>query len=153
MKLSDLFARLNDAGDLQSFQVYLAAPDKDGVDVDLASVARVELDYEKSVARLYPSETARDVDSEEPDALPGMDVLEELPSDATGENDLRLLIALPLVADGRVAGAASGSRADSDDHREATLVEMAGVHIGRTAAEVWFLAKPAGEFPAGVLPS
>jgi hypothetical protein len=30
MKLSDLFARLNAAGDLQSFQVYLAAPDQDG---------------------------------------------------------------------------------------------------------------------------
>lgn len=141
MKLSDLFARLNGVGDLESFQVYLAAPDPDGVDVDLAAVARVELDYEKGVARLYPAEGAHDVDSEEPDALAGVDVLEELPRDASGENDLRLLIEVPLV------------REDSDDHRGATLVEMAGVHIGRSAEEVWFLTKPASEFPAGVLPS
>jgi len=139
MRLSDLFAQLNAAGDVESFSVYLASPDEDGTDVDLASVGRVEIDQGEGVARLYPASTTKDTDSVDPEPYLGM-VLEQFPLEASGEYDLRLLVEVPLLRD------------ESGDDRT-TLVEMAGVHIGKASEEVWFLVKPAAEFASGLLPA
>ena len=139
MRLSELFARLESARDVISFTAYLAAPDKDGTDVDLASVGRVEVDYENGVARLYPASTATDPDSVEPEPYLGM-VLSQLPTDADGDNDLRLLVEVPLVRD------------DTDDDK-ARLVDLAGINIGRASEEVWLLVRPADEFASGLLPT
>jgi hypothetical protein len=138
MRLSDLFAQLGRVEDAVSFTVYLAAPDKDGTDVDLASVGRVEVDYEEGVARIYPASTATDPDSVEPEPYLGM-VLSQLPTDAVGDNDLRLLVEVPLLRD-----------ETGDD--QASLVDLATVHIGKASEEVWFLVRPADEFAAGLLP-
>jgi hypothetical protein len=141
MRLSELFSQLNAAGDIGSFALYLAGPDQDGVDVDLAAVSHVEVDPEKGVARFYPATTARDVDSDDPNPEPFVDmVLEELPQDAAGENDLRLLIEVPLLRD----------EAGNDP---VSLVDVAGVHIGRSSEEVWLLVRPAADFAAGLLPT
>jgi hypothetical protein len=139
MKLSDLFTQLGAEQDVISFTAYLAAPDKDGTDVDLASVGRVEVDYESGVARIYPASTATDPDSVDPEPYLGM-VLSQLPKEAVGESDLRLLVEIPLLRD--EAG---------DD--QPSLVDVAGIHIGREAEEVWFLVRPAKEFAAGLLPT
>ncbi len=139
VRLSALLAQLQAAGDVGSFTVYLAAPDKDGTDVDLASVGRVEIDDEEGVARLYPASTTTDVDTVEPEPYLGM-VLSQLPSEASGENDLRLLLELPLIRD------------DAGDD-QLSLEDVAGIHIGRGSEEVWFLAKPAEDFASGLLPT
>ena len=99
MRLSDLYRQLNAAGnlaastrpdqvesaplrppiDLDSFELYLAAPDEDGTDVDLTSVGHVEVDYEKAEARFYPASTATaETDSDDPEPFLGM-VLEQFP--------------------------------------------------------------------------
>jgi hypothetical protein len=139
MRLSDLRAQLKGAGDVGAFAVYLAAPDKDGIDVDLASVGRVEVDHEKAVARIYPASTTTDADSVDPEPFLDM-VLNQFPRHATDMNDLRLLAEVPLLRD------------DGADER-VTLVDIVGVHIGRTSEEVWFLVRPASEFAAGLLPA
>ena len=139
MRLSDLFAQLEAAGDVHSFAVYLAAPDTDGTDVDLASVGRVEVDDEKGVACIYPASTTTDPESVEPEPYLGM-VLSQLPNDAVGDNDLRLLIEVPLLR-------------DETDDSPVSLVDVAGIHIGREAEEVWFLVRPPEEFAAGLLPT
>lgn len=139
MTLSDLFAQLEAAADVISFTAYLAAPDKDGTDVDLASVGRVEVDYENGVARLYPASTDTDRDSVEPEPYLGM-VLSQLPTDAVGDNDLRLLVEVPLLRD------------DTDDDKT-SLVDLAGINIGKASEEVWLLVRPADEFAAGLLPT
>ena len=66
-------------------------------------------------------------------------VLEQLPVDAVGENNLRLLIEVPLLR-------------DDGEKNQVSLVEMNGVHVGRASEEVWFLVRPAGEFASGLLP-
>ena len=139
MRLSDLFAELEAAGDVISFTAYLAAPDKDGTDVDLASVGRVEVDYENRVARLYPASTATDPDSVEPEPYLGM-VLSQLPTDAVGDNDLRLLVEVPLLRD------------DSDDEKP-SLVDLAEIRVGKASEEVWLLVRPSEEFASGLLPT
>src|SRR5215469_14874396 len=139
MRLSELFAQLESARDVISFTAYLAAPDKDGTDVDLASVGRVEVDYEHGVARLYPASTASDPDSVEPEPYLGM-VLSQLPTDTVGDNDVRLLVEVPLLRD------------EAGDDR-VTLVELAGVSIGKASEEVWLLVRPAKEFASGLLPT
>src|SRR5215469_5730703 len=116
MKLSDLFEQLQATEVVVSFTAYLAAPDKDGTDVDLASVGRVELDYENGVARLYPASTASAPASVDPEPYLGM-VLSQLPTDTIGDNDLRLLVEVPLLRD------------DADDDK-ASLVDLAGISIG-----------------------
>lgn len=139
MRLSDLFSQLEAAGDVGSFSVYLAAPDKDGTDVDLASVGRVETDYEEGVARLYPASTATDVEAVEPEPYLGM-ILSQLPVDALGENDLRLLVEVPLIR-------------DEGGDEQVSLEDVSGIHIGTSSEEVWLLAKPAEDFAAGLLPT
>jgi hypothetical protein len=139
MRLSDLFAQLESAGDAVSFSAYLAAPDKDGTDVDLASVGRVEVDYEQGVARIYPSSTATDSDSVDPEPYLGM-VLSQLPMDTLGDNDLRLLVEVPLLR-------------DETDDEQVSLVDLAGIHVGRASEEVWLLVRPAEEFATGLLPT
>jgi hypothetical protein len=139
MKLSDLFTQLEAERDVISFAAYVAAPDKDGTDVDLASVGRVEIDHENGVARIYPASTATDPDSVEPEPYLGM-VLSQLPKQAVGDNDLRVLVEVPVLRD-----------ETGDD--QPRLVDVAGIHIGREAQEVWFLVRPAAEFAAGVLPT
>ena len=139
MRLSDLFTQLAAEKEAVSFIAYLAAPDQDGTDVDLAAVGRVEVDEEAKLARLYPASTATDPDSVDPEPYLGM-VLSQLPVDAEGQNDLRLLIEVPLLRD-----------PDGNDHP--SLVDMAGVHVGRESREVWLLVRPAREFAPGLLPT
>jgi hypothetical protein len=138
MRLSELFARLEGVEDVLSLTAYLAAPDKDGTDVDLVSVGRVEVDYDKGEARLYPASTATDPDSVEPEPYFGM-VLSQLPKEAVDESDLRLMVEVPLLRD------------DPDDDR-VSLVDLAGIHIGKASEEVWLLVRPAREFADGLLP-
>jgi hypothetical protein len=139
MKLSELYARVQAAGDVHACAVSLAAPDTDGVDVDLAAIGRVEVDPEVGEARLYPASTATDVDSIEPEPYLGM-VLSQLPFDVSAENDLRLMVEIPLLRD------------ESGPDR-VSLVEINGLHIGRESEEVWFLIRPASEYASGLLPA
>ena len=139
MRLSELFAQLESPQDVISFVAYLAAPDQDGTDVDLASVGRVEVEHECGVARIYPASTATDPDSVDPEPYLGM-VLSQLPQNADGDNDLRLLVEVPLLRD--EAG---------DD--KTSLVDLVGVHVGKESQEVWLLVRPAKEFAAGLLPT
>lgn len=139
MRLADLFAQLETTRDIVSFTAYLAAPDKDGSDVDLASVGRVEVDHDKSIARLYPASTATDPDSIEPEPYLGM-VLSQLPMDAVGENDLSLMVEVPLL------------RGETDGD-QVSLVDVVGIHVGNASQEVWFLVRPPQEFAAGLLPT
>jgi hypothetical protein len=139
MRLSELFAQLEAAADVLSFTAYLAAPDRDGTDVDLASVGRVEVDNEKGVVRIYPASTATDRESVEPE--PYLDiVLSQLPADAAADKDLDILIEVPLLR-------------DEGDDDQVSLVDLAGVHIGKASEEVWLLVRPAAEFAAGLLPT
>jgi hypothetical protein len=139
MRLSELFAQLESEQDVISFVAYLAAPDQDGTDVDLVSVGRVEVDHESGVARIYPASTATDPDSVDPEPYLGM-VLSQLPKNADGNNDLRLLVEVPLLRD--EAG---------DD--KTSLVDLVGIHVGKESEEVWLLVRPAKEFAAGLLPA
>ena len=138
MKLSELYAMIQPAGDIHAYTVSLAAPDSDGVDVDLAAIGRVEIDHEVGEVRLYPASTSTDVDSIEPEPFLGL-VLSQLPSEVYAENDLRLMVEVPLL------------RNESGDDR-ISLVEVNGLHIGRESEEVWFLVRPASEYASGLLP-
>ena len=131
MKLSEVYAQVQAAGDVHAYAVSLAAPDSDGVDVDLAAIGRVEVDPEAGEARLYPASTATDVDSIEPEPFLGM-VLSQLPFDVSDGNDLRLMVEVPLLRD------------ESGQDR-VSLVEINGVHIGPESEEVWFLVRPASD--------
>jgi hypothetical protein len=139
MKLSELYARVQAAGDVHAYAVSLAAPDTDGVDVDLAAIGRVEVDPEVGEARLYPASTATDVDSIEPEPFLGM-VLSQLPVDVSAENDLRLMVEVPLLR-------------DESGHDQVSLVEINGLHIGRVSEEVWLLVRPASQYASGLLPA
>jgi hypothetical protein len=138
MKLSEMYRQIGAAGDVHAFTAFLAAPDRDGVDVDLAPVGRVEVDYEKGEARLYPASTATDVDSVEPEPYLGM-ILDQLPL-VTSETDLRLLVECPLMRN-----EAGGDAISFED--------VVAVHVGKSAEEVWLLVRPAGDFAAGLLPT
>ncbi|HTY94587.1 MAG TPA: hypothetical protein VMC02_11900 [Steroidobacteraceae bacterium] len=139
MMLSEFYKQLRAAGDVHAFSAYLAAPDRDGVDVDLVPVGRVEVDYEKAEARLYPASTATDVDSVEPEPYFGM-ILDQLPINVVGENDLRLLVELPLLRNG-------------EGGEQVRLEEIVAIHVGKSSEEVWLLVRPAGDFAAGLLPA
>ncbi len=140
MKLSELYAKIQAAGDVVSYVAFLAAPDRDGVDVDLAAVARVELDRTSGDARLYPASTAtEDDDSEDPEPFLGM-VLSELPTDVSGDNDLRLMVESPLIR-------------DESGNDQVSFVEIRDIHIGHDAKEAWFLLQPASAFASGLLPN
>jgi len=138
MKLSDLYKQLSTVDDIDSFALFLAAPDSDGVDVDLASVGRVEVDNEQRVARLYPASTDTDADSVDPEPFLGM-VLEQLPTEATAENDLRILAEIPLIRE-------DGAKV------KPTLADIVAVYIGKSSEEVWLLMRSAAEFAPGLLP-
>ncbi len=139
MKLSELYAKIQTAGDVHAYSAYLATPDVDGVDVDLARVGRVELHPDVGEARLYPASTSTDVDSVEPEPFLGM-VLAELPLDFSDGNDLRLMVEMPLIRD------------ESGNDRT-SFVEISDVYIGRESEEAWLLVRPVQDFGAGLLPT
>lgn len=140
MKLSELYAQVQAAGeDALSYSASLAAPDQDGTDVDLASVGRVELHPDQGEVRLYPASTSTDVDSVEIE--PWLDeIMSQLPTHVSGENDLRLMVEMPLLR-----------TAAGDD--PVTLVELSALHIGPESEEVWLLVRPASEYAGGLLPA
>jgi hypothetical protein len=139
MKLSELYAQLGTVGDVHAFTAYLAAPDADGVDVDLSPVGRVEVDYEQGEALLYPASTATDTDSVDPEPYLGM-IIDQLPIDTTGNADLRVMVEVPLIR-------------DETGNDQISVVELSGVHVGKGSEEVWLLVRPAKEFADGLLPS
>jgi hypothetical protein len=138
MRLSELYAKVQDAGDIHSYDLSIAAPDSDGVDVDLAAVGRVDVDSEGGEVRLYPASTSTDVDSVEPEPFLGM-LMSQLPSEVSAENDFRLLAETPLLRDG------SGTE-------RVSLVDISEIHIAPNSQEVWLLVRPASEFASGLLP-
>ena len=66
--------------------------------------------------------------------------LEQLPIDTTDDNDLRLMVEVPLLR----------TEAGGDAIR---LVELDGLHVGAASEEVWLLVVPANTFAAGLLPA
>jgi len=139
MRISELYAQIQAAGDVGSYAAWLAAPDKDAVDVDLVSVGRVELHSETGEARLYPASSNTDTDSIDPEPVLGM-VLDQLPSDVSApEDDLRIVVEVPLLR-------------DESGQDPTSFAELREVHIGRESQEVWLLVRPASEFANGLLP-
>jgi hypothetical protein len=139
MKLSELYAKIQAAGDVHAYSAYLATPDVDGVDVDLATVGRVELDPDLGEARLYPASTSTDVDDVDPEPYLGM-VLAQLPLDLSGGDDFRLMVEMPLIRD----------EAGND---RTSFVEISDLYIGRESEEAWLLVRPVGDFGSGLLPT
>jgi hypothetical protein len=137
MMLSKLSSKLQPPADLHAYSVYLAEPDRDGTDVDLATIGRVEINEASAQARLYPASTATDTDAVDPEPYLGM-VLEQLPMLEAFESDLRLVAEVPLL------------RGESSEPVHFT--EIVDVRVGHEAKEVWFLLRPAADFPAGLLP-
>jgi hypothetical protein len=136
MMLSNLMAKIKSAGDVHSFAVYLAEPDRDGNDVDLATIGRVEVLSDSKEVRFYPSSTDTDVDSVDPEPYLGM-IMDQLPTDS--ESDLRLTAEVPLL------------RGESDD--TISVTEVVDLCIGRNAEEVWLLVRPASAFADGLMPT
>jgi hypothetical protein len=139
MMLSKLAAKLESAGDLHAYSAYLAEPDSDGQDVDLATIGRVEINEQTAEARLYPSSTSLDLDEVDPEPYLGM-VLDQLPLLDSVESDLRLVAEVPLLR---------GEAADDKVH----LADIVDICVGREAQEVWFLLRPAADFADGLLPT
>jgi hypothetical protein len=139
MRLSELYATIKAAGDdVLPYTLWLASPDKDGSDVDLASVGRVDVDSASGEARLYPASTTTDTDSIDPE--PYLDlVMSQLPSNASGDNDLRLVVETPLLRD------PSGSD-------RVAFSDVYDVRVGNQSEEIWFLVRPASEFADGLMP-
>jgi hypothetical protein len=136
MMLSNLIAKIQSAGDVHSFAVYLAEPDRDGTDVDLATIGRVEVLSDSKEVRFYPSSTDTDVDSVDPEPYVGM-IMDQLPKN--GDSDLRLVAETPLL------------RGESDD--TISFTEVVDICIGRDAEEVWLLLRPASAFADGLMPT
>jgi hypothetical protein len=139
MLLAEFNALIHAAGDVESYALWLAAPDKDGFDVDLSAVGRVEIQWEAAEVRLYPASTKTDTDSIEPEPVLGM-ILSQLPTEVSPDEDFRILVEIPLLRDD--AGSQSAS-----------FAELRGVHIGTESEEVWLLVRPASEFADGLLPA
>ena len=137
MMLSDLIAKIQAAGDVHSFAVYLAEPDRDGTDVDLATIGRVEVPTDSKEVRFYPSSTDTDVDSVDPEPYVGM-IMDQLPQ--YGDSDLRLIAEVPLLRD-----------ESPDDTISFTAV--VDICIGRNAEEIWLLLRPASAFADGLMPT
>jgi len=138
MRLSELYAAIRAAGDVLPYTLWLAAPDNDGSDVDLASVGRVEVDSRSGEARLYPASTTTDTDSVDPEPYLEL-VVSQLPSDVSGENDLRLVVETPLLR-------------DESGNDQVKFTDVFDVRVGNQAEEVWFLVRPASEFADGLMP-
>jgi hypothetical protein len=131
MKLSELYAKIQAAGDVLSYAAWLAAPDK-------AAVGRVDTESEPGEARLYPASTTTDTDSIEPEPILEM-VLSQLPSEINGDNDLRLVVETPLLR-------------DESGNDLVAFSDIKDFYIGQKSSEVWFLVRPASEFADGLLP-
>jgi hypothetical protein len=138
MMLSKLSAKLQPPADLHAYSVYLAEPDRDGTDVDLATIGRVEIDEASAQARLYPSSTSTDFDSVDPEPYLGM-VLDQLPLLDAFESDLLLVAEVPLLRD--------------DASETVHFTQIVDVRIGHDTKEVWLLLRPAADFADGLLPS
>src|ERR1700761_6819386 len=138
MMLSKLSSKLQPPADLHAYSVYLAEPDRDGTDVDLATIGRVEIDEASAQARLYPSSTATDADSVDPEPYLGM-VLEQLPMLDAFESDLRLVAEVPLLRE--------------ESSVSVHFTEIVDVRIGHDTKEVWLLLRPPTDFDDGLLPS
>ena len=139
MLLTEFNALIEAAGDVESYAVWLAAPDKDGFDVDLSAVGRVEMAWEAAEVHLYPASTKTDTDTIDPEPVMAM-VLSQLPREVSPDEDFRLLVEIPLLRD------EPGGEAPS-------FTELRGVHIGSQSQEVWLLVRPASEFAEGLLPA
>jgi hypothetical protein len=138
MMLSNLAARLQAAPDMHAYSVYLAEPDRDGTDVDLATIGRVEINEQLAQACLYPSSTGTGVDFVDPEPYLGM-VLDQLPVLDSFESDLRLVAEVPLLR---------GEAVDDNVH----LADIVDVRIAHDTQEVWLLLRPAADFAEGLLP-
>lgn len=138
MLLTEFNALIQAAGDVDSYALWLAAPDRDGFDVDLSAVGRVEIQWEAAEVRLYPASTKTDTDSIDPEPVLGM-ILSQLPTEVSPDEDLRILVEVPLLRDDPGADPPS-------------FVDLRGVHIGTASQEVWLLARPTSEFADGLLP-
>jgi hypothetical protein len=139
MKLSELFGKVQAAGDVLSYTAFLATPDSDGLDVDLASIGRVEIRTEDGEVRIYPASTQTDADSVEPEPFLGM-LMDELPADVSDGGDLRLMVEMPLI------------RAESGGD-QISFAEIKDLCIGRESEEAWLLVRPPSEFARGLLPT
>lgn len=141
MRLSEFNAQIQAAGveTCEAYALWLAAPDRDGFDVDLAAVGRVDVQWEAGEIRLYPASTMTDTASVEPEPVLGM-MLSQLPKQAVaGDDDLRIVVEIPLLRD------ELGTDAPS-------FAELQAVRIGNQSQEVWLLVRPASEFAEGLLP-
>lgn len=138
MRLSEFNDLIDAAGDVETYALWLAAPDKDGFDVDLAAVGRVDVQWEAAEVRLYPASSGTDTNSIEPEPALGI-MLSQLPREVSPDEDFRMLVEIPLLRDD--TGTSSPS-----------LAELQGVHIGRESREIWLLLRPASEFADGLLP-
>jgi hypothetical protein len=138
MRLSEFNALIQAAGDVEPYALWLAAPDEDGLDVDLSAVGRVDIQWEAAEVRLYPASTKTDTNSVDPEPVLGV-MLSQLPAEVSPDEDFRILVEVPLLRDD--AGTDSPS-----------FAELQGVHIGTESQEIWLLVRPAGEFADGLLP-
>jgi len=138
MRLSELYAEAETAGDIHAYTAYLAAPDADGTDVDLVPVGRVELNEESKEVRLYPASTSTDTDEVEPEPYLGM-VLSQLPGEVTDDNDFRIMVEIPLLR-------------DEPGRERVRFTELVDLYVGRKSEEAWLLVRPPSEFASGVLP-
>ena len=143
MRLDEFYARIQDAGsDVLKFVILLAQADSipnDDVDVQLSDIGWVEVDYEAGQARLYPRSAVSD---EHPDQeIPTLEVLLQLlPFDVDGENNLVLVAELPL------------DRERSDLIRT-SIAEVRALHLGRRSEEAWLLLNRREAFTHDVLPA
>jgi len=138
MRLSELYGAIGSNEELLSYTLWLAAPDRDGNDVDLASVGRVDVNYQAGQARLYPASTSTNTDSVDPEPFVDI-VLSNLPRDVSGDNDLAIVVETPLLR-------------DESENEQVRFTDLVGIHVGNQSQEVWFLLRPAAEFAAGLLP-
>ena len=140
--LSELYAQVEAASDdVWNYTLYLAAPDSrpgDNADVLLCCVGRVELNFEAKEARLFPASDP-DEDSVESLRYFGM-MMEKLPFDISGTNDLSLVVELPLDR-------------DTADHEPVSLADVVELHIGDKSREAWLLVTPISEFAHADLPT
>lgn len=141
MRLSELYEVIAPASVTPEFQVFLAGPDPtpgDDLDVQLVEIGDIQVDYDRSEIRFIPASANIDKPLERNFSTLGL-LLSELPFEARDEDDMRLMVELPLL------------REDSDN-ATASLDELRDAHVGLDSGEVWLLAKPVEEFPVGSLP-
>lgn len=143
MKVSELFRVVTEAGaECRDFSVVLAQVDPvpgDSVDVDLADIGWVELNFEAGQARVFPRSAVTD---DTPDQQVSVldTLLQHLPTDNLGGNDLALVAELPLDRDG-------------PGLILRRFVEIRGLHLGKESGEAWLLVNPKEEFGDSTLPA